>query len=418
MEAREDILRQLNHWLYASQRLRKFEEIASVEAWTRIEAYTGQSLREVLSRSVDTLCHQGEKYRKELLAQASPDLSTFRARVRLLRDRYFKTETLLDFYGDAINSRASEYTAALLTGCDVLARMSMHPILQTLGQKSPPVLTYIDKGLGASILKAGLRLWDQQTISPVAAIKVVRHNIFRPTSLIHEAGHQVAHMIGWNEQLADHLKQVLLPHGKSVAYTWSGWASEIAADAFAFVHVGYASIAALHDVLSGNRAFVFHFGPGEPHPISYLRVLLGIQMCRLSYGKGPWDQLETNWRQAYPVRHLGEELSSLINKSVKLLPQLAQSILTDRLACFKNQSLAQLIDPRQSTFSLLQKKYQTWNYDPARISVLEHALPALGYFGYQIATDNPGGSRHIQDQESYMLQLGNQILKNQKITIA
>ena len=43
------------------------------------------------------------------------------------------------------------------------ATKSMAPLLQPMGKSVPPVLTYIDKGLGASILKAGLRLWDGQT---------------------------------------------------------------------------------------------------------------------------------------------------------------------------------------------------------------------------------------------------------------
>ena len=38
-------------------------------------------------------------------------------------------------------------------------------------------------------------------MNPVAAIKVTRHNLQRPTALIHEAGHQVAHITGWNEEL-------------------------------------------------------------------------------------------------------------------------------------------------------------------------------------------------------------------------
>ena len=35
--------------------------------------------------------------------------------------------------------------------------------------------------------------------------------------------------------------------------------------------------------------------PGDPHPISYLRVLLGIETCRYFYGDGPWDALAASW---------------------------------------------------------------------------------------------------------------------------
>jgi hypothetical protein len=46
-------------------------------------------------------------------------------------------------------------------------------------------------------------------------------------------------------------------------------------DAFAFVHAGYASVAALHDVLAGEEGPVFRHIPGHPHPVSFVRVLLG-----------------------------------------------------------------------------------------------------------------------------------------------
>ena len=149
------------------------------------------------------------------------------------------------------------------------------------------MLTYIDKGLGASILKAGLRLWDAGDLSPVAAIKITRHNLLRPTALIHEAGHQVAHIAGWNQELAAALSQGLAATSSELAGVWAGWASEIAADAVAFVHTGFASVAALHDVLAGETSTVFRHTPGDPHPICYLRVLLGVEMCRHFYGSGP-----------------------------------------------------------------------------------------------------------------------------------
>ena len=112
------------------------------------------------------------------------------------------------------------------------------------------MLTYVDKGMGASILRAGLRLWDGAPLSPAAAVKVTRQNLLRPTALIHEAGHQVAHIVGWNEELAALLARELTP--PEVAAEWSSWASEIAADTFAFVNTGYGAVAALHDVVSGG----------------------------------------------------------------------------------------------------------------------------------------------------------------------
>ena len=67
----------------------------------------------------------------------------------------------------------------------------MERALRPLGTPVPPVLTYVDKGLGASILRAGLRLWDGGSPSAVAAVKIARHNLVRPTALIHESGHML-----------------------------------------------------------------------------------------------------------------------------------------------------------------------------------------------------------------------------------
>ena len=143
---------------------------------------------------------------------------------------------MLDFYGDAVNTRTGPRLAAILAACDALAVRSMVTALSPLGKEAPPVLTYVDKGLGASILRAGLRLWDGGSPSPVAAIKIARHNLVRPTALIHESGHMFAHVTGWNDDLSAALSAELADMPSALAETWASWASEIAADAFAFAH--------------------------------------------------------------------------------------------------------------------------------------------------------------------------------------
>ena len=56
----------------------------------------------------------------------------------------------------------------------------MAQVLDAIGKTTPPAVTYLDEGRGASILKAHQRLWDGGEICPVAAIKVTRHNLLRP----------------------------------------------------------------------------------------------------------------------------------------------------------------------------------------------------------------------------------------------
>ena len=290
------IARQISHWTMAASRLGNLEDLASPNAWNSLEKYLGVVLRQNLTRAVDRLQQEATALQTQWhRAKTEQELDRVRQNLLAFRRHYLRAETLLDFYVDALNTRTNPDIAALLKACDLMAHRSMAQVLDRLGKKTPPVLTYIDKGLGASILKAGLRLWDGNTESSVAAIKIVRHNLYRPTALIHEAGHQFAHIVGWNKELADALERELARDSREVANIWSSWASEIAADTFAFAHTGYASVAGLHDVLAGGDRFVFRYVPGDPHPISYIRVLLGIEMCRQFFGNGSWDDLAYAW---------------------------------------------------------------------------------------------------------------------------
>src|SRR5205085_12309343 len=253
-----------------------------------------------LTGAADALGREADVLVAELrAAQTAADVDRLRRRILVFRRRYLQVETALEFYGQAINTRTTPRLAALLRACDTLAVSSLELVLHPLRRDVPPVLTYVDKGLGASILRAGLRLWEGAPVSPAAAIKITRQNLLRPTALIHESGHQVAHIVGWNDELATALARELRGSA-DVASAWSSWASEVAADTFAFVHTGYGAVAALHDVVSGGPT-VFRYLPGDPHPIAYVRVLLGVEMCVRFFGVGPWDGLRGAWIDAYPL---------------------------------------------------------------------------------------------------------------------
>ncbi|MDX1501515.1 MAG: hypothetical protein R3325_04065 [Thermoanaerobaculia bacterium] len=347
---RRQLERQVRHWSGAIARLERLEDRAPAEAWDSLEGYLGVALRRHLTGVVATLAAEAARLRGALAAaHTAGQLEQVRRRLLALRRRYFRTETTLDFYGDSVNTRVSPEIRARLSALDAVARASMTPVLGPAGIEPPPVLTYIDRGLGASILKAGMRLWDGDSVSPAAAIKIVFHNLRRPTALIHEAGHQVAHLTGWNDELAGVLEGELAPP-REVAEAWAGWASEIAADAFAFAHTGYPSVAALHDVLAGEARMVFRNPPGDPHPIPYLRVLLGAEMCRAFHGpEGRWTPLAEAWRSVYPLSEADPETRRLIQESLPLLPRVAAVTLRRPMRSFGGRALASLVDPRRAS---------------------------------------------------------------------
>lgn len=346
---RAQLARQIGHWTAAAERLRALDDLAAPSAWAGLERYLGVAVRSALSAAVDRLIARGTGLRTGLrMARTLTELTAVRRELLAYRQSYLRTELTVDFYADAVNTRTNPRIAALLRACDSLAHRSMALVLDPLRKPVPVTLTYVDSGVGAAILKAGLRLWDEDTLSPVAAVKIVRHGLLCPTSLIHESGHQVAHLTGWNTELTHVLQRLLAGSEREVAEAWSSWTSEITADVFAFAHTGYAAVANLHDVLAGGERLIFRMPPGDPHPVGYLRVLLNTAMCRHVYGAGPWDTLETAWRGDHPVEACADpDVRSLVSSSLPLLPDIAATVLDAPLAAFGGRPLTSMVPPER-----------------------------------------------------------------------
>ena len=405
---RASLNRQVNHWLQAASRLSALDHLASHDAWHGIEYNMGLLLRKSLQKSIDSVLASAEDLKKRL--DSSNDSESFkiiRRKVIELREQYLKAEQTIHFYTVALNSRTDSNVSALLRACDILCIKSMEALLLPRGKKSPYVLTYIDIGIGASILKAGLRLWDG-SISPVAAIKVTQHNLFRPTAIIHETGHQVAHILEWNDELANAFQNKLSNHPQVVSAAFASWASEIAADAFAFVHTGFGSVAALHDVVSGRPESVFAYHVDDPHPISYVRVLLGLEMCRQFYGPGAWDDLEQCFKDDYNINSANYPSIDLIKMCNSALPQATEVILKSPYRAFNGQSLSQLINPEQVSPKALEKL--EYIAGPALFTshawVWKECIKLLALIGYKIGVGEEELPPLYKLQEEWMKRLG------------
>lgn len=406
--------RQVAHWVQAAARL-VLDDLASPEAWGHLERYLGLSLRKHLQGVIDRLqAEAGALTALQAAADSPSAVTALNRRLLAFQQQYLRTETTLDFFADAINVRTNTQVSALLRACDTLAHRSMAQVLDAIGKPAPVALTYLDKGRGASILKAGLRLWDGGATCPVAVIKVTRHNLLRPTALIHEAGHQVAHIAGWNDELATVLSQALLQHGASteLAQVWAAWSSEIAADAFAFVHTGFASVAALHDVLAAGPALAYRYLPGDPHPISHLRVLLGVALCRHAFGTGSgdaaWDSLEQAWLAMNPDTRATPEVRAIVQGSLSLLPLLAQTVLDQPMRAFNQRSLASLVPPTRVSPKALHEMAD--QLGPALFTsahwLWSEPLRILGLTGLRLAETPSEFQPLLELQQQSMLRLG------------
>lgn len=341
----DDLERQLAHWLAAAAAFADAEAFASVEAWAAVEARVGTPVRLKLGEAVDRLLVQGRAARATVVAARRDPSRREEAHLAVQRFRrsYRQVETTLEFFGNAVNSRTSPPLRATLNHLDRLASDSIGASLAAAAKPVPPVLCYVDQGLGASILRAGVRLWEPGTVNPVAAIKIVRHNLYRPTSLFHETGHQVAHLTGWVPSVRASLA-LALEGDPQLAAMWTGWASEIAADVFAWLHTGYASISALYDVVGDSRT-ILRWPLGDPHPIGWLRTMLGCALCRHAWGSGPWDSLQQSVLVTHPARRAGPVVEELVRRSMATMPRIAAACIGAPVPGLGGRPMTSVHDP-------------------------------------------------------------------------
>jgi hypothetical protein len=341
-----DLERQVAHWLAAARTFRDAEEFASLEAWTSVERGIGAPLRRHMHDVVEELIRLGEATAAQVkrACQNPAELPEAAAAVQRFRRRYTQVDVTLDFVGDAVNSRTSPVLRAALSTLDTLAEASMAPALVPANKPVPKVLVYQDKGVGASILRAGVRLWAPGAVMPVAAIKIVRHNLYRPTSLFHETGHQVAFLTGWTASLQRVFERVLADD-RELAAMWRPWASEIVADVFGFLHTGYASVAALYDVV-GDAETILRWPVGDPHPVGWLRAMLGCEWSRQCFGtSGPWNALQGAMSARFPIRAADESLQPLLTRSMARLPEIARACLSAPVPALGQRPMTSVLDP-------------------------------------------------------------------------
>lgn len=404
---RRQSLSEVTHWRTAVAGLADMDAVASPESWTAMESYLQRRVRSRLEGIVAQLDTEGRMLQKKL--DGGADLTDIRRAVLELRRRYLQVETVLDFYGDAINSRTSPRLRDLLRGYDTLAGDSLAAILGKLGIEPPLALVYIDTGLGAAILRAGIRLWDAGHPSPAAAVKLTRHNFLFSTSLFHETGHQVSHLTGWAPELADALEECLTPRSRELAQVWAGWASEIAGDVHAFVQAGWAPVLALSNVVDGPTEAVLRIRPGDPHPFAFARVMLNVALCRRWFGDGPWDAVAAAWMHRHPLNRARGDGADVARASMAALEEIADVCTRHPMAAFRGAPLSALLDPRRVSPAALETFARQAGPSLLTSSYLRRreSLRILAILVTRTALDPARSPEHRTNMERWLVDLGN-----------
>jgi hypothetical protein len=164
----------------------------------------------------------------------------------------------------------------------------------------------------------------------------------------------------------------------------------------------------LHDVIAGERTSVFVLRPMDPHPIAFLRVLLGTQMAVRFFGAGPWDDLARAWMHAHPIESAPRELHDFLAASVARLPQIVEVCLLRPMQAFGGRSFAAIVDPLRVRPDALENLAR--DAGPALFTsshwIWTECLRLLALSGYRAATEPQRATEIAEQFEGWMLRLG------------
>jgi hypothetical protein len=304
--------------------------------------------------------------------QASPE--DIQRRFVFLRLRFNAVLSQLDLFNQVITQRSENEQGVWLSGLDVVAADAL--ALPDY-YEAPPVICYLDRGVGAAIRRARTRLPGGGE-NPVAVIRVPRERMIGSgiaSSLIHEVGHQGAALLGLvpSLQLALRAKQGDARE-RLVWRLWDRWISEIVSDFWSVARVGIASTLGLIGVVSLPRPFIFRLNFDDPHPTPWIRVKLSCAIGDGLYPHPQWRRLARLWESYYPIADLDHERQGLLARLEASMPEFVSVLINHRPKALRDRSLLEAMNVERRTPSRLAALFGAWRNAPRQ---MYRAAPSL-----------------------------------------
>jgi len=296
----------------------------------------------------------------------------------ILRLHFNAVLTQFDIFSDALTQRSESEIGVWLAGLDALAADAL--AVPGAPYPAPPVICYLDRGAGAAIRRVRTRLPGGGN-NPVAVIRVPRERMIGSGiagSLVHEVGHQGSELLGLVNSLRPLLRGLQVGGGSQrLAWQlWERWISEIIAD---FWSVGLLGITATHGlmaVVSLPRAFVFRLNVSDPHPTSWVRVLLSAALGQALYPDPQWNRLAAIWRSFYPPHDLDPERQEVLAALLETMPAFVTLLVDHRPASLRGRSLREFLPAASRQPGRLRALGRAWRASP---DLLLTAPPALAF---------------------------------------
>jgi hypothetical protein len=293
-----------------------------------------------------------------------------------LRMRFNAVLSQLDLFNQVITQRSESETGVWMSGLDVV---SADALALPGYYEPPPVICYLDRGVGAAIRRARTRLPGGGD-NPVAIIRVPRERMIGSgiaSSLIHEVGHQGAALLGLVSSLRPVLQIMQRERDEPLVWQlWERWISEIVSDFWSIARVGVASTLGLIGVVSLPRPFVFRINVDDPHPTPWIRVKLSCAIGDALYPHPQWRKVAELWGSYYPLTELDDERRRLITLLEGSIPEFVSVLVNHRPESLRGRSLGGAMGTEERSPARLTTFFGTWNKAPAQ---MYRAPPSLTF---------------------------------------
>jgi hypothetical protein len=298
-------------------------------------------------------------------------------RFSFLRMQFNLVLSQFDIFADVMTQRSEHETGIWLAGLDVVAADALKT--PGLAYDTPPVVCYLDRGLGAAIRRARTRLPGGGE-NPVGVVRVPRERMVGSgvaSSLVHEVGHQGAAVLGLVESLRPVLQGLAQSPNDSGKnwLLWARWISEILADFWSVSRVGVAGPLGLMGVVSLPRPFVFRISLDDPHPIPWIRVKLGCAMGAALYPGPQWEVLSDLWERYYPLEGLLTEKQHFFRRLEAGIPDFIRVLVQHRPPALHGRSLGEVMALADRSPARLRERYADWRRRPTQMQAQMLAAP-------------------------------------------
>lgn len=256
----------------------------------------------------------------------------------------------LDIFSDAISQRAEHDTGVWLAGLDCLAADALR-IRGVDAMTLPPILCYLDRGIGAAVRRA-LTLLPGGGANPVAVVRIPRERMIGSgiaSSLVHEVGHQGAAILGLDRSLRPalaHARATAEAEQREAWRLWERWITEIVPDFWSAARLGVCAPLGLLAVVSLPVSHVFRIDERDPHPVPWARVKLACAVGDELYPHPQWRRLSLAWEALYPRTLAPARVRPVLAALERTAPALARLLATHRPRGLQGETLAAALTSR------------------------------------------------------------------------